>query len=84
MKVEAISSNSVSPKVLLAQIAERDDVDSIVAVVRADGSWRSVWTSNVSLSSLSMAALKLMNDVMVEMHREGDSPHIGFSGPETD
>lgn len=56
-------------------------LDGIVAVVRVDGCWRSVWTSNVLLSSLSMAALKLMNDVMVEMHRDSASPHVGFSGP---
>jgi hypothetical protein len=82
MSVEPLNNKSVSVPVLLAQIAARDDLDAIVAVVRVDGRWRTAWTSGIDLGGLSMAAIKLHADVAQEMHRTEADPRPGLSGPE--
>lgn len=82
MSVATLNNKSVSVKVLLAQIAEHDDLDAVVAVVRVNGCWRTAWTSAVDLGGLSLAALKLTYDVSAELHRDGDDLRPGLSGPE--
>lgn len=82
MTVVCLDERSVSVSALLAQIAEHPGVDAVVAVIRVDGCWRTVWTSGVNLGGLSMAAMKLMSDSMQEVHREDDAPRPGFSGSE--
>lgn len=82
MTVTALNDRSVGVSVLLAQIAEYgDELDAMVAVLRIDGCWRTVWTSGIDLGGLSMAAMKLSHDVTHEIHC-ADGVRVGFSGPE--
>ena len=82
MKVVSLDGSKVSVTTLLAQMAEYPDLDAVVAVVRVDGCWRTVWSTGIDLGGLSLAAVKLFNDVAIELHRPSDEPHPGFSAPE--
>jgi hypothetical protein len=68
-KIVALRESEVSVETLLAQIADNADTDGLVAVVRLNGCWCTCWSAGVNLGGLSMASLKLTNDVMAEMHR---------------
>lgn len=70
-----INDKVVPWRALLAQIADYEGVDAIVAVVRINGCWTTCWSSgeNAPLDNggKSMAALKLLNDVTFSIHEAG-------------
>ncbi len=82
MSVVALNDKSISVATLLAQIADCPDTDAVVAIIRSEGCWRVCWTSAIDLGGLSLAAVKLLNDVQVEMHRDDAQLGPGLTGPE--
>ena len=72
----------VSVKALLGQMAENEEMDAFVAVIRVDGCWRTIWTSGLDLGGLSLAAMKLSYDASVELHRGEDAPRPGWTPDE--
>jgi len=73
-KIVNLDPTKVNPTTLLAQIAEREGLEAVVAVVRVDGYWHVAWSSDVDNGGLSMAALKLMFDVSRALHGDYSSP----------
>ena len=67
-KIAFIDENSISPTVLLASVAEREDLEGVVVVAKCDGCWAVCWSKGVMLSGLSMAAVKLLADVQAQIH----------------
>jgi hypothetical protein len=78
-EIHFLSLDEVSPRTLLHQVAAWDDVEQVVMVVRVDGRWRTFW-SDSNLGNMSMAALKLMNDLQDLMH----GVELSWSPPEDD
>lgn len=72
--------HKVSPQALLAQIAERDGMEAVVAVVRVNGCWECCWSSGMDSGGLSMAAIKLLGDTQSWIH--GDTS--GWSPPQNE
>jgi hypothetical protein len=72
-KIESLRPNSLGWRTLLAQLADNDDVEAVVCVVRVGGAWHTCW-SNERHSGLAMAAMKLFADVTDWMHNSPDVP----------
>ena len=64
----AFLTKEISPHLLCAHIADTENLEMVVAVVRIDGHWRTTWSNGGDTASLSMAALKLMADIQDKMH----------------
>lgn len=68
--IHTLSGKSVTPKVLLHQMLQRDDIEAILVSVRIDGRWQSHWTST-ALGGLAMGAMKLFRDVSDFLESDG-------------
>ena len=71
-----IAGTSISWRALLAQIAEREGVDAVVIAVRTNDRWSTCWGAGdnpLNNGSLSMAALKMLGDVLAEIHVDENS-----------
>lgn len=80
-KISFINMQSVSPKALLAHIAEDETVDAIVVVVRRNHQWSTTWSSpGLDSGSLCMASMALQHDVMERIYT--DDPEDVHYGPD--
>lgn len=74
-KIAGLPGKQLPIKAVIAQILEQEKVDGLVCVVRIDGKWETTWGGDITLGSLSMAALKLLKDVQ-DVNEDHDSPRI--------
>lgn len=80
-KIRFINMQSVSPRALLAQIAEDEDVDAVVVIVRRNDQWCTTWSSpGIDTGSLCMASMTLQHDVTLRMY-EGHPEDVHY-GPD--
>jgi sulfur relay (sulfurtransferase) complex TusBCD TusD component (DsrE family) len=69
MSIEIFDRDKINWQALLHQILEREGVEAVMCVVCVDGRWHSCWSSETA-EGKAMAAMKLFNDVLIDMHEE--------------
>ena len=69
-KIAILRPTEASPTAILADVANRDDLDGVIIMARVGGKWSTTWSAGVTLASLCMATMKLQADVTSYMHDE--------------
>lgn len=67
----------VAARPLLASVAESEELEAVICLVRQDGRWSTCWSSGIDMGSLCMSSMKFQNDVIAFIHDADEGKPFG-------